>query len=99
MRRVRLEGCTVFVSFKRADWLLGESIAGCRDAMDAFTQADLSGEFADKVSAFYVGLIPNLASSGKMVPRDRIELSTPAFSVHQQNEQKQQLATKGRCKK
>ncbi len=48
--------------------------------LDTFTRTDLSGEFSDKVSAFYVGLIPNLASSGKMVPRDRIELSTPAFS-------------------
>ena len=25
--------CTVFVSSRRADWLLGEAMAGCRDAI------------------------------------------------------------------
>ncbi len=48
--------------------------------LDAFTRTDLLGELAGEVSAFHTGLIQNLASSGKMVPRDRIELSTPAFS-------------------
>ncbi len=70
--------------------------------LDTFTRTDLSEEFADEASVFYlyrIERIQTLASSGNMVPRDRIELSTPAFSVHQQNEQKQQLATKRRCKK
>jgi hypothetical protein len=46
----------------------------------------------------YVELIQNRVSSGKVVPRDRIGLSTPAFSGHQQNEQIQQLVRKRRCK-
>ena len=33
-----------------------------------------------QVPPSYVELIQNRVSSGKMVPRDRIELSTPAFS-------------------
>ena len=33
-----------------------------------------------EVPPSYVELIQNRVSSGKMVPRDRIELSTPAFS-------------------
>ena len=33
-----------------------------------------------EVPPFYVELFQNRVSSGKMVPRDRIELSTPAFS-------------------
>ena len=33
-----------------------------------------------RVPPSYVELIQNRVSSGKMVPRDRIELSTPAFS-------------------
>jgi hypothetical protein len=56
-------------------------------------------EKAFQVPPSYVELIQSRVSSGKVVPRDRIELSTPAFSVPQQHEQKQQLASKRRCKK
>jgi len=34
-----------------------------------------------------------------MVPRDRIELSTPAFLWHQENEQKQDVTRIRRCRK
>jgi hypothetical protein len=34
-----------------------------------------------------------------VVPRDRIELSTPAFSVPQQTKQNQDVIRKRRCKK
>ena len=37
-------------------------------------------EVPPKVPPFYLELIQNCVSGGKMVPRDRIELSTPAFS-------------------
>jgi hypothetical protein len=61
-----------------------------RDAvrrLETFTQAVLSQENAAEVPVgatqvppSYLELIQNRVSGGKMVPRDRIELSTPAFS-------------------
>ena len=61
-----------------------------RDAvnrLESFTRAILSGKNvaevplgATQVPPSYLELIQNRVSSGKMVPRDRIELSTPAFS-------------------
>ena len=46
-------------------------------------------EKAFQVPPSYVELVQRRGSSGKMVPRDRIELSTPAFSGHQQNKKTQ----------
>ena len=61
-----------------------------RDAvmrLEVFTRAVLRGEkaaevplTATQVPPSYLELIQNRVSSGKVVPRDRIELSTPAFS-------------------
>ena len=51
-----------------------------RDAvmrLEVFTRAVLSGQTLAEVPPSY---LEQSANSGKMVPRDRIELSTPAFS-------------------
>jgi len=52
-----------------------------------------------EVPPSYVELIQNRVSSGKMVPRDRIELSTPAFSGQPENEQDQMFITYTQSKK
>ena len=68
--------------------------ARLRDAVSrlaVLTEQELRGEISGetKKKAFqvplevppsYLELIQNRVSGGKMVPRDRIELSTPAFS-------------------
>lgn len=52
-----------------------------------------------KTPPSYLELIGNHVSGGKMVPRDRIELSTPAFSGPEESEQDQIDKLKVQCKK
>jgi hypothetical protein len=47
-----------------------------------------------EVPPSYLELIRNRVNSGKMVPRDRIELSTPAFSGLPQAEKKRRVKRK-----
>jgi len=49
--------------------------------LDASMRTNLSEEFTDEVSAFYVGLIQNRASSGKVVPRDRRHEGQPTNEI------------------
>jgi len=77
-----------------------------RDAvtrLEALTKAILSGENNLQVplTATSVPLAYEAESlSGrKMVPRDRIELSTPAFSGQEESEQDQTDKGKTQCKK
>jgi hypothetical protein len=60
-----------------------------RDAvmrLENFTEAVLSGEKVAEVPLqCHHSYVEQNVSGRKMVPRDRIELSTPAFSVPKQN--------------
>jgi hypothetical protein len=76
-----------------------------RDAvtrLETFTQMILSGKDDAQVPLSATQVPPSYleqsVSVGKVVPRDRIELSTPAFSGHKHTEDNQLLKSKRRCK-